>query len=584
MSFSGFGNAIVERWLWNINNDPKCRTTTDLYSFGGWITYWYNVFRGRCMRRERYAKEVPRWVRDFVSCRKQELLKERYPGKGSSRGEYSEETFSLCRLDQAQVEAIVDGLYKLREEAHEADLAVYLQAEGEAGKNPIHATGKLRMTSPPESGFSDTDRISERYIRELLLEPLSRPQMQEALTSYYGWEKWTDDPWGEPQKFYSWLSNITDDDDTRAIWTINETLAGRAFLAYGTVFALDQLDYSKMTEENLLDYIGIGAENFLRVKSYTDWEDFLNHYPTEPLPSRLVNKEIIKGWPFWSFNAYRCFVASIYLWLLALAEAKERAKGHPVLEGLLSYHAIPSTHIAELCQKLAPKGYQRLDKTQAWQRIEQQLKRGLEAKTAKYDDIYSLRSKHHDTLKESYVEAHEKLLEVLEDLKPVPHQDISKLLFPLSEDDIAKIRGESAGINKLYDAAIKGLRGQLGNSLLRAVENDFVDDTRKSYRKHEVTESQIDANRRRDEEDTTPFFDTIASPEPTPQQLTESKEPIDLKNLVLNIDELKPAELSLLNEFCDATDKDIPLTKYWGKDYTKKIKRLSRLRPKLIKA
>ena len=136
------------------------------------------------------------------------------------------------------------------------------------------------------------------------------------------------------------------------------------------------------------------------------------------------------------------------------------------------------------------------------------------------------------------------------------------------------------GKRKPIDVFIDRFEGKLESTWKKTIKRDMIDESRKE--KHtaekEITESQLDAQRKAQGIDTdTPFLDTIAATEPM------SEEPIDLKSLVLNIDELKPVELSLLNDVCDATNKDIPLTKYWGEDYTKKIKRLNRLRPKLKK-
>ncbi len=534
------------------------------------------------MVRKRQAEEIPQWVRDFITQRWEQEPEE-------TEQQASHNTYLLCPFDQDEVKAVIAGVYKHRKEVHRAIAKEHLKSR---------KAGQLL----PDSGFSENkEPISELlYFRNLLLTPLSRQQMQETVVKRYGRKKWTENPWGDSQKFYGWLGNIIDDDkptiweinEPLAIWAINETLAGRTFLAYGTVWILNQLDYSKMSEKDLLAYIGIGAENFLWVKSYTGWDNFERHYPAEPLPASLVNEQIIKGWPFWSLNAYRCFVASIYLWLFTLGEVTKRAKGNPELEGFLHHHTATDARIAELCQNRSPKGYRLPDKEQSWQKLEQALRKPLQTVAAKYNSGFPPPPEHEyvDTLPPSYVEAQGKLLDIVIDMKPRPHIDYSKLLFPLSEGDITKIMGKGAGINKFRDAVIKGLRGHLDSSLLSAVKHDFIDAAGKAYRKREVTESQIDETRQRDEEDTMPFLDTRPSQEPTPEELMLSKEPIDLKTLGFNKDELTPGELLLLKELEDASSKGytkdskegLSLSQYWTDErvYQRKMKMLKRLEAK----
>ncbi|MFC1901603.1 hypothetical protein ACFLX3_01560 [Chloroflexota bacterium] len=351
-------------------------------------------------------KEVPQWVRDFITQRNHQLYEEHWQSPKDRKGRTNDNIYLLCPFDKNEIEEIRIGGRKLRDEALIADTEKRRKARG--------AGCFVR-----NSGISDNDDLGifEMHLRDQLLTPLSSQQMRETVAKHHRWEKWTEDPWGDSQKFYEWLSNISDD-DTPAIWAINETLAGRTFLVYGTVWVLDQLDYSKMTEEDLLAYIGLGAENFLCVKHYTSWDNFERHYPTEPLPARLVNEELINGWPFWSLNSYRWFVASIYLWYFALNELKKRFIGHPVSAWFLHYQTATSSRLLKYGQALAPKDYRFPDNDESWRKFEKHLEPLLAKTSAKYKRIFSLCSEVDGHFWEQhYVEAQNALLEAANSLR-----------------------------------------------------------------------------------------------------------------------------------------------------------------------
>jgi len=191
----------------------------------------------------------------------------------------------------------------------------------------------------------------------------------------------------------------------------------------------------------------------------------------------------------------------------------EKLKGYPEevsleLAGFLDYHAATDAYVAAVCQKLGPKDYRLPDENEALRKLKQSLKGRLMAIERGYADV----------LERGDASTWESLLEAVNDWK-----------------------------SKAGEALEVGLKGQLGNSLLSAVKHDFIDATRKAYRKHEVIESQIDAQRKsQGEEVDTPFFDTRPSPEPTPEELMLLKEPIDLKSLGLDLDRLKPSEISAI--------------------------------------
>ena len=541
------------------------------------------------------TEQIPRWARDFVARRQQELLEEDRQQKRGREEQTSDNTYLLYPFDHKEVEAIRHAVQALEEEAFLDD---------------IQKNEKSRKAGQfvPDSGFSlESNFTSERYFRRLLLTPLGKQQMQEAVVKYYGWGKWSEDPWGDFLKFCEWVNSVSDDE--RLVWAINETFGGRVYLSLWILKHLSQFDYSKITEEDLLTYIGQGAENFLLVKTYTGWDDFNYHYPKEPLPTTLVNKDIIKVYLGCPFRGFRWFVNSIYLWYFALDEAKERATEHPELEGFLDYHTATDIQIAELCRKLAPKDHRFPSANEAWGKLDMALEKGKKPLEGKYGDI----------LDGGAASTWESLLTGVNEWK-----------------------------SKAADAAIAGLKGQLGNSLLSIVKNDFIDALRKEDRlfarlwqkaqtlyQPKTNEEKIKLSERvqhlcdkiqRTEplapSDSDLLNSLINSPQeeaelihaakPLPwyteietedgdnyclgdmiedeqaQSAENIEEPIDLERVGLDINELTPKEIALLNELNDMVSKGysrdskqgLSFKEYWGKDYDRKIKMLQRLNAK----
>lgn len=486
------------------------------------------------MGKSSQSKEVPQWVRDFITQRQRQLYKERQHSEKDEKVQVDDNVYLLNPFSQDEVEAIRNGVWKLREEA-------FLATAKENRK--LREAGHFVL----DSGFSLKDDFFEMYLRPLLHTPLSRQEMQEAVIKHYGWGKWSEDPWGDFSRFCEWINSISDDE--RDVWAINGTFGGRVYFTLWILRHLSQYDYSKITEEDFLPWIGIGAENFLWVKGYTGWDDFEKHYPDESLPASFVNEQIIKVYLTCPFSGFRWFINSIYLWYFALKEFRERAKGHPELEAFLDYHSATDAHLAEICRKLAPKGYKPPDKNQSLIKLYQGLKGRLEAKERKYGDV----------------------------LENGGASTLGSLL-----------EGVTYWKSKAAQATIAGLKGQLGNSLLSIVKHDFIDATRekRTRKKHEVTESEIEATRVTD--DDTPFLDTIPSQEPMPE------EPIDLKRLGFDPDELTAGELRfLLDELNDAASmgvqryskEGLSLSQYWDKEhnpklYERKMKMLKRLEAK----
>ena len=204
------------------------------------------------MGKEKQTEQVPQWVRDFITQQWEQEPEEK-------EEQASHDTYLLCPFSQDEVEAIRNGVWKLRVEA----VLAKRQENRKSGK-----AGQLRL----DSGLSLNDAFFETYLRQLLHTSLGRQEMQEAVVRYHGWGKWSEDPWGDFSKFCEWINNISDDE--RDIWAINGTFGGRVYFTLWILRHLSQYDYSKITEEDFLPWIGVGAENFLCVKSYTSWDYF----------------------------------------------------------------------------------------------------------------------------------------------------------------------------------------------------------------------------------------------------------------------------------------------------------------------
>lgn len=341
----------------------------------------------------------------------------------------ADNTYLLCPLSDDKVEAIRANAYESREKT---------LAQERAQERKVTKPRKLQLKElkrlkerkilRPDSGETDNDdmeklmALSEAYHNPLLYTQfarrelyfkLNRKQMQGVLAQYYGWEKWSEDPWGSFPKFCEWLNNARDNE--MAVWAVNETSLGRAYLALGIVEGLVQLDFSQMMEKDLVTQIGYGAACFLYVKNYTNWDDFKPHYPKEPLPVRLVNEWVSKVYPFdrkfsipkmtfpcplkseggfdipertpdpeeiidipsmfidahnyGPLTRYRFLISGIYLWSFVLHEYSRRAKGHSELVSLMGYKATSNPVMASLTQKLGHKDYPLRDKQEWWEEI-----------------------------------------------------------------------------------------------------------------------------------------------------------------------------------------------------------------------
>ncbi|MBE9515076.1 MAG: hypothetical protein IMY79_02940 [Chloroflexi bacterium] len=342
-------------------------------------------------RSKRRAGEVPQWVRDFVARREQQLLEE-------NEGQVSSSAYLLCPFSNDEIEAIRAWLWKLMQEA--------------IGAIP-----------------TDFDRLMfEHYLREFLLLPLSRQEMQEAVVRHYGWKEWSEDPWGDSATFDKWLDSTHDNE--MLVWAANDTAGGRFYLSYRLLWNLALLDYSSISPVLLMDWVGTGAENYLLLKKYSGWERF--DYPEKPLPTEFVNQQIITIYPSCPFMGYAFTVNSVSRWQFAVKELERRAIEHPELAGFLKYHTATDTIIAELCRKLAPKDYRLPEEYKSREQLEEAMRKPLS----------SIARRH----KVSYVAAQGGLFEAVYHWKA-----------------------------KAYEAVIAGLEGKLIPSLLRIVKNRIID-------------------------------------------------------------------------------------------------------------
>jgi len=134
-----------------------------------------------------------------------------------------------------------------------------------------------------------------------------------------------------------------------------------------------------------------------------------------------------------------------------------------------------------------------------------------------------------------------------------------------------------------FETYLNALEGKLEPIRLTVINRNKIDAYRHENKPKEISESQIDAHRQRDEEEYTPFLDTLPSPE------IEPEEPIDLKNLCLNFDKLAPRELSIVEDvlrgydegYDFASKQGLSFKQRWGKDYERNIKAFKRAKDKL---
>jgi len=543
--------------------------------------------RKRQMGETAITEQFPQHMKDLVTLKKLLLL----------AAQMTDSFYLVCPLTDETIEKIRAAAYEWREKTFPKE---------------------RRITRIP----TDDPLLSTQYGRRFHYEPLTKREMQTCLTKYYGWKEWSENPWGSYARFRKWTTSVPDNE--MAVWAVNETSMGRAYLVRDILERLGQLDYSKMTEEDLLAQIGYGAAAFLHVKHYTGWEDFLSKYPTAPLPVALVNRLVSKVYPFdfklpysemtfplpkktdgsldiprrvpekpfeeiedflslfidarnyGPLNRYIFLVSGIYLWYIALDGVREKAKGHPELESFLSYTAATDTQIAELCRRLAPKDYAFPDKSAAWEKLDMALEKGKRTLEWKYRDI-------------------------------------------LDSGDASTGESLLTGVNywksKAAEAAIAGLKGQLGNSLLSIVKRDFIDALRKEdslfarlWKKAQTWyEPKTKKGKIKLRERVQDLCDKIQCREPlapsdsellnsltdSPQEEAELihaakplsldmqiesedgddyclgdtiedkqaqsaeniDEPIDLERLGFNIDELTPKEIALLNDLNDMVNK-----------------------------
>ena len=406
---------------------------------------------------------------------------------------------------------------------------------------------------------------------------LSRQQMQEAVAEHYGWEKWSEHPWASYPEFCKWISSTND--DPMAVWAVNNTFGGRSYLGLSTAECMRQFDYPGMDEEDLLVHLAIGTDSHMWLKAYTGWDDFNQHYPPEPLPSRFVNEQIIRLGQSYPLANYRLFIASVSGLHFAQHELIERAKKLPELPAYMNYVAATSAFTANMVgRRLAPEGSTFPDRNQSWEELEQALAaKGLKSIERKYDDIYPPSVEHQgvDTLKESHVTAEEGLFE-----------------------------GVTAWQSKLpHESILAGLGGYLGCSLLAAANHNLIDDARKNkplglrmaeiLRKETKQEPEQKGADYISEDERQKALKHLAYELDLRSGDTVGEvgdgERIDLKSLALDLDELPPSQRSAVERYlqafedgCDLSSKTgDDLKQYFGDDYQNVKKNFSRAKEKL---
>jgi len=174
----------------------------------------------------------------------------------------------------------------------------------------------------------------------------------------------------------------------------------------------------------------------------------------------------------------------------------------------------------------------------------------------------------------------------IEDIRSVCNSDD---VWQDKVESIIKELQETGGDNAIASLELdkimaSALDGKLGGYLNQVTIHDVKDVVRRirEGKKREITETDKDAELEASGKETTvPFLDTLRAP--------ESGEALDLEDLALPMDKLKPSEHALFENTMQGFDagyefhskKGMDFKKYWGKDYEKNIKAWNRLKLKL---
>jgi hypothetical protein len=438
--------------------------------------------------------------------------------------------------------------------------------------------------------------------------------MQRLVAKRYGWGGWTDDPWGSSRKFAEWEEAIKDDE--LAIWAVNETPAGRFYLALGHLLLVSQLDYSKMAPKELVLYEGIGAENFLFIKGYSGWERF--NYPKQPLPVGYINEKIIKLYTRHPFAMYHEVIFSIYRWFRVSDELTKRIAEHPELKGLLAYASAKHPEISKLTRALTPKNFHLDDEDEGWDKFEKAMGEQLKRVTRKYNDVFPLSSEvEGNVLKESDLAGQEGLFEAACDWMEkdfitagLEGRLVPSVLRGVKNDFIDAARKENPLFARLWQQAKTRYQPKTDKEKIKLRErvqdlcdkiqcreplatsdsdlfNSLINSSQeKAELIHLAMPLSLDRQIETADGDNYCLGDTV---EDRQAQFVENiKEPIDLARLGFDVDQLTPKEIALLNELNDMATKGynrdskqgLSFREYWGRDYDRKIKMLQRLNAK----
>ena len=386
------------------------------------------------MVRKQNGGEVPKWVSDFIARRIEELITEHRQRQQEDSIEWRVQQYSplVCPFSAAEEEEVRAAMYERR----------------------------ARMSPQPRP-------IVEMGLREILLVPLATQQMQETVAKYYGWKEWTEDPWGNNDRFIDWLSSCRDNE--RAVWAINNTVAGRVYLKTNLLYTGSQCDYLKMPPDQIMSLIGNGAGAFLCLKAFSGWE-YLK-YPYVPLPANFVNDQILTVYWERPLFGYISFLSSIYLWDFALKELTRRLTEAPqdvayCIDGLLGLTINDIPNVLKYIKALQGEDYVPPDKDESWEKIEGALRRWLVGKTVM------------DPLWASSLRAVFPLVSPLKD--SIRDEDGNYKDLTLYE---SYVEGETALLKatdywKKQDFISAGLKGRLVPSIKHIVKNELVNSMR----------------------------------------------------------------------------------------------------------
>ncbi len=432
---------------------------------------------------------------------------------------------------------------------------------------------RVRRLSP----FSTDDELWDWLLRNNPV-PIfgTHEQLRGLIVERFGWEKWTEDPWGNQVIFDDWLHDFLTSihkmphilryfHEQCLVWAINET-QGRCYFAEGIARSTDARAISTYSNEYLWNLYSEGLEQWTGVKKYTGQRKF--GYPDRPLPADFMILQIVmRHGAFSPYSLYLDAVGKPYLGYTALKELTNRLVNHPESRAFFKYLSATDGQIQKWAREIqAPESYEPSTMDEAFEDMETAMKGPLLQMVQQYMKMVDMDSvTDTDGISDGYPEALESLY---------------KRLNESIKEDQCEEPFAGAQLEKDILAAING---ELGYVLKSAIKHDIIDETRKN----EPPAKKLARLLAMDKQNALEYL----ACEIDMQAGNRSMAIMDnsLEDLNLNLSELTPTELMVFNEVYTAIEqgfefdskKGESFRQYWGNDYEKKMRAWRRAKDKL---